>query len=376
MTKLGFTRSGGSKSGRTRRRLRRRLSGGVLLLIALTIAGGLAAVLTPTPQVAVADTPERMTPHTHTRRGGSARTNRRWLRVPPGSARPDRRRGSDRMPPGHAGSTSKSTGRAHRRAARPCYTEVAAARKLGLPDDRVAAWEVGEVVPTIAQLRKAAEVYKRSLAVFFLSEPPEGFDTLRDFRRLDGACRSVGQHHCRRPVGAPEARCHRACAYRPLGDRCRRHQVRQINRRREPVVGSPNDQPLCLVPVLREHITWEDPDTVLLGTDFGGDSLTTSGYPRVIKRWRRGKPLADAETIFEGAGTDVRVNASADRTPGFERWRAVAAPVRRGRKLRSSRPRSARRSRRFALCRRWRRSARRCCTPSRTPSAPTPPPSA
>lgn len=55
MTKLGFTRSGGSKSGRTRRRLRRRLSGGVLLLIALTIAGGLAAVLTPTPQVAVAD---------------------------------------------------------------------------------------------------------------------------------------------------------------------------------------------------------------------------------------------------------------------------------------------------------------------------------
>lgn len=39
-------------------------------------------------------------------------------------------------------------------------------------------------MPTIAQLRKAAEVYKRSLAVFFLSEPPEGFDTLRDFRRL------------------------------------------------------------------------------------------------------------------------------------------------------------------------------------------------
>jgi ubiquinol-cytochrome c reductase cytochrome c subunit len=31
------------------------LSGGLLLLIALTIAGGLAAVLTPTPQVAVAD---------------------------------------------------------------------------------------------------------------------------------------------------------------------------------------------------------------------------------------------------------------------------------------------------------------------------------
>ena len=58
MKKLGFTRSA-SPIGRgtpiARRRLRRRLSGGLLLLIALTVAGGLAAVLTPSPQVAVAD---------------------------------------------------------------------------------------------------------------------------------------------------------------------------------------------------------------------------------------------------------------------------------------------------------------------------------
>lgn len=38
-----------------RRRLRRRLSGGLLLLVALALAGGFAALLTPTPQVAVAD---------------------------------------------------------------------------------------------------------------------------------------------------------------------------------------------------------------------------------------------------------------------------------------------------------------------------------
>jgi transcriptional regulator with XRE-family HTH domain len=63
---------------------------------------------------------------------------------------------------------------------------VAASRKIGLPDERVEAWESGDEVPTIAQLRKAAEVYKRTLAVFFLAEPPADFDTLRDFRRLDG----------------------------------------------------------------------------------------------------------------------------------------------------------------------------------------------
>jgi quinol---cytochrome-c reductase cytochrome c subunit len=56
LKKLRFTRSGDKKrNNRSRRRLQRRLSGGLLLLIALTVAGGLAAVLTPTPQVAVAD---------------------------------------------------------------------------------------------------------------------------------------------------------------------------------------------------------------------------------------------------------------------------------------------------------------------------------
>jgi transcriptional regulator with XRE-family HTH domain len=63
-------------------------------------------------------------------------------------------------------------------------TQVAAARKIGVPDDRVEQWENGEAQPTIAQLRKAATVYKRALAVFFLPVPPVDFDTLRDFRRV------------------------------------------------------------------------------------------------------------------------------------------------------------------------------------------------
>jgi prolyl oligopeptidase len=69
----------------------------------------------------------------------------------------------------------------------------------------------------------------------------------------------------------------------------------------------------------KSQISWADPDTVLVGTDFGADSLTDSGYPRVIKRWRRGTPLTDAATVFEGARSDVRVSVSVDRTPGFER---------------------------------------------------------
>ena len=61
---------------------------------------------------------------------------------------------------------------------------IAAARKIGVPEGRVEQWERGEAKPTIAQLREAAKVYRRAMAVFFLPEPPSGFDTLRDFRRL------------------------------------------------------------------------------------------------------------------------------------------------------------------------------------------------
>ena len=73
------------------------------------------------------------------------------------------------------------------------------------------------------------------------------------------------------------------------------------------------------LPEAKSQIGWADPDTVLVGTDFGPGSLTESGYPRIVKRWRRGTPLSGAETIFEGARTDVSAGGSTDRTPGFER---------------------------------------------------------
>ena len=73
------------------------------------------------------------------------------------------------------------------------------------------------------------------------------------------------------------------------------------------------------LPEAKSQMSWVDPDTVLVGTDFGAGSLTDSGYPRVVKRWRRGHPLAEAETVFAGSVSDVVVAASVDRTPGFER---------------------------------------------------------
>ena len=74
-----------------------------------------------------------------------------------------------------------------------------------------------------------------------------------------------------------------------------------------------------VLPEAKSSVDWVDRDTVLVGTDFGEGSLTDSGYPRVVKRWRRGTPLSEAEVLFEGETADVAVGAGHDHTPGYER---------------------------------------------------------
>jgi Zn-dependent peptidase ImmA (M78 family)/DNA-binding XRE family transcriptional regulator len=64
------------------------------------------------------------------------------------------------------------------------YTVEAAAAKIGVDEEALAAWEAGNSAPSIAQLRKLAEVYKRPLAVLYLPERPTTFKPMHDFRRL------------------------------------------------------------------------------------------------------------------------------------------------------------------------------------------------
>ncbi len=73
------------------------------------------------------------------------------------------------------------------------------------------------------------------------------------------------------------------------------------------------------LPEAKSRVTWIDADSVFVATDFGAGSLTSSGYPRIIKRWRRGTPLAAATTVFEASATDVSADVTVDRTPGYER---------------------------------------------------------
>lgn len=78
-------------------------------------------------------------------------------------------------------------------------------------------------------------------------------------------------------------------------------------------------EPAFSLPEAKSDCAWIDRDTLFVGTDFGPGSLTDSGYPRIVKQWRRGTPLAAAQTVYEARPEDLSASAWRDLTPGFER---------------------------------------------------------
>ncbi|HWA01107.1 MAG TPA: prolyl oligopeptidase family serine peptidase [Caulobacterales bacterium] len=68
-------------------------------------------------------------------------------------------------------------------------------------------------------------------------------------------------------------------------------------------------------PEAKASLEWEDVDTLLVATDWGAENgaptVTESGYPMIVKRWRRGTPLASATEVLRGKHTDVGVGVGA-----------------------------------------------------------------
>jgi prolyl oligopeptidase len=73
------------------------------------------------------------------------------------------------------------------------------------------------------------------------------------------------------------------------------------------------------LPEAKSRVAWRNADSLFVATDFGPGSLTTSGYPRTVREWTRGTPLAAAPLVFAGEEGDMMVTAFRDLTPGYER---------------------------------------------------------
>jgi len=79
------------------------------------------------------------------------------------------------------------------------------------------------------------------------------------------------------------------------------------------------------LPVAKSSAVYLRPDAVLIATDFGPGSMTPSSYPRIVKLWRRGTPLASAHTVLEGRPDDMAVSPVVFHGP----YGAVALIIRR-----------------------------------------------
>ena len=55
----------------------------------------------------------------------------------------------------------------------------------------------------------------------------------------------------------------------------------------------------------KQDVAWRDPETLILGRDWGPGTMTESGYPFVVKLLKRGQPLDQAQEVFRGTAKDV-----------------------------------------------------------------------
>ncbi|MBA2935606.1 S9 family peptidase [Sphingomonas sp. CGMCC 1.13654] len=58
------------------------------------------------------------------------------------------------------------------------------------------------------------------------------------------------------------------------------------------------------LPTSKQDAAWIDKDTILVARDWGAGTMTTSGYPFVVKELKRGQPLSAAKEVFRGAAGD------------------------------------------------------------------------
>ena len=70
------------------------------------------------------------------------------------------------------------------------------------------------------------------------------------------------------------------------------------------------------LPEAKMNVDWIDKDRLFVATKFGDNSLTDSGYPRVVKEWKRGTTILDAKTVFEGEKTDISVSGETNLENG------------------------------------------------------------
>ncbi len=62
-----------------------------------------------------------------------------------------------------------------------------------------------------------------------------------------------------------------------------------------------------VLPHSKQAVSWLNKDSLLAARDWGGGTMTKSGYPFVVKLWQRGQSLDQAKEVFRGTENDIGV---------------------------------------------------------------------
>lgn len=70
-----------------------------------------------------------------------------------------------------------------------------------------------------------------------------------------------------------------------------------------------------VTPEARNELAWIDANTLMIGTNYGPDTLSKSGYPLMQKIWKRGQPLTEAKLIYQAPASSMAVGVGTWITP-------------------------------------------------------------
>ena len=134
-------------------------------------------------------------------------------------------------------------------------------------------------------------IWRRTTLASYRTATPAVGDGARRGRPGEGRRQALGLQGRRLPApgrhalpGQPLPRRRRTRSWSASSTRRRRRSCPAASRSRRP----------------SRSVAWRDEDTLWVGTDFGAGSLTTSGYPRIVKLWKRGTPLVGGEDDLRG----------------------------------------------------------------------------
>lgn len=88
------------------------------------------------------------------------------------------------------------------------------------------------------------------------------------------------------------------------------HRVREFDLAEKTFVAGGFD-----IPAAKTRLAWLDDDTLIVATDAGEDSLTTSSYPRQARVLRRGQDIAEAPIVAEVPRDHVAIFVGSDIAP-------------------------------------------------------------